>query len=86
MRKQALYLRSVCSLALLLFSLSAMSLAQEAKANKQIDAHALIKKLEDRNERVVVSAASELISAGESVIPLLIDSLEQRKGCRFYND
>ena len=83
MRKHILNFRVVCTFALLPFSLYATSLAQEIKENKQVDVPSLIKKLEDKDEGAALAAGVELIQAGKSVIPLLVDSLKQKRGCQF---
>jgi hypothetical protein len=48
-----------------------------------VDIPSLIKKLEHKDERAVLSAAGELIKAGQSIVPLLVDSLKQKRGCQF---
>lgn len=83
MRIHILFFRFLCSFALLLSSLNQISLAQETALNQQADISSLISKLEDKDQRVVVAAAEELIRVGQSAIPLLISSLKQNKGCQF---
>ncbi len=69
-------------LALLLFGLETVSLAQEQKESRQADIFSLIKRLEDKDERVVFSAAQALVNEGAKVIPLLVEVLREKKGCQ----
>ena len=83
MRKPILIFCAIGSFALLTFILYATSLAQETEGNKQVDVPSLIKILEEKDEMVALSAAEELIKAGHSVVPQLVDSLRHNRGCRF---
>lgn len=83
MSKHILTFCVVCSLPFLALSLYATSCAQETEGNKHVDIPSLIKKLEHKDDRAVLSAVGELIKAGQSIVPLLVDSLKQKKGCQF---
>jgi hypothetical protein len=66
----------------LLFSFGTLCLAQEPKVKRQADIPSLIRKLEDKDERVVISSADSLIDAGSQVIPALIAVLKEKKECQ----
>jgi HEAT repeat protein len=68
--------------ALSLFRLETMCLAQEQKVNGQANTSLLIERLEDKDERVVVSAAQALVKEGSKIIPSLVEVLQEKKRCQ----
>ena len=65
--------------ALSLFRLETMCLAQEQKVNGQANTSLLIERLEDKDERLVVSAAQALVREGSKIIPSLVEVLQEKK-------
>lgn len=68
--------------ALSLLGLETTCPAQEQKAREHANPSSLIKMLEDKDERVVFTAAQALANEGPKVIPLLVEVLREKKGCQ----
>lgn len=68
---------------ILLMAFVTMSKAQERRKIKKTDIATLINRLEDEREFDTKEASNALIKTGKSVIPSLIESLKQKKGCEF---
>ncbi len=83
MKKLFLNLRFLCSLIFLLLSFCPAHAQQSTANNREANVPNLIRQLEDRNPDVALRAADELIRIGSSVIPLLVEGLQQRRGCQF---
>ncbi|MGB7218234.1 MAG: hypothetical protein WBD07_05455 [Vicinamibacterales bacterium] len=56
---------------------------QEPQAPSPAEVPALVDQLESLNQQVALRAAQTLAAAGPSVVPLLTEQLNQRKGCQF---
>jgi HEAT repeat protein len=66
----------------IVLALSVTGLAQDQPAGAPPDVPLLLKKLEDRDPRVVFAAATQLTRLGPSIAPALIEALRDRRGCR----
>jgi HEAT repeat protein len=82
MRKHKLPSHIVFAVALTLFSLNTLSLAQESRVNSRADIPLLIKKLKDNKEDVALQAARELSDIGQPVVLPLSEFLKKEKDCR----
>lgn len=82
MRNTVINFRFIGCFALLLLSLGRVTLAQERRASGQMDVSSLVKRLEDKDERVVFSAAQALANEGSKVTPVLVRVLQEKKGCQ----
>ena len=65
-----------------ILALSAAGVAQDRSTNSSASVVVLLQKLEDKNERVVIDAGSQLTALGPSVAPALIRALRDRHGCQ----
>jgi|GEM_PF-3529066 len=83
MKTQTINSRRTILLLLISFTLKPALLAQELKHGEEADVPALIKKLEDKNSGVALEAANALVQLGKNVVPVLVDSLKQKKSCQF---
>jgi HEAT repeat protein len=66
----------------IILALSVAGVAQDQPSSSPPDVPLLLKRLEDRDSRVVFAAASQLTKLGSSIAPALIEALRDRHGCR----
>lgn len=65
-----------------LLCLQTLGFAQQPIAGGQADVPSLVGKLNDKDERTVLSAAQAFIAIRPSVIPALVDVLGKERGCQ----
>jgi HEAT repeat protein len=66
----------------IILALTVAGVAQDQTSSPPPDVPLLLKRLEDKDARVVLDAASQLTKLGSSVAPALVEALRDRHGCR----
>jgi HEAT repeat protein len=75
-------MRSYLGSIVIILALTVAGVAQDQSSSSPPDVPLLLKRLEDRDSRVVFAAAAQLTKLGSSIAPALIEALRDRHGCR----